>query len=127
MKYLNTNSIKMTLKKTLKLNKLDFYKKHIAIINALFIPDKNKLSIREIELLGLFIYNTENVPSEYTFATVTRNKVMAAMGISHGGLTNYLSQLRNKGAIQKDTINKAFYPLTIKEQEYQIKLEVNGN
>jgi hypothetical protein len=117
----------MRLKKTLKLDKLDFYKKHISIINALFISDKNKLSVREIELLSLFIYNTEGIPEDYTFATVTRNKVMAAMGISHGGLSNYLNQLRNKGVVQKDRIIKALYPMTAKEQEYQIKLEVSGN
>jgi len=119
----------MLLKKTLKLSKLEFYKKHISIINALFVPDKTKLSVREIEVLALLLYHTSGLSEEYTFATITRNKVMASMGISHGGLANYLNQLKNKGVINtKDNkINKAFYPLTNKEQEYQIKLEVNGN
>lgn len=117
----------MTLKKTLKLDKLEFYKKHISIINALFIPDRNKLSIKEIEVLSLFIYNTEQLSEDYLFATITRNKVMSAMGISHGGLSNYLNQLKNKGAIQNNKIIKPFYPLTKETQEYQIKLEVNGN
>lgn len=118
----------MLLKKTLKLSKLEFYKKHISIINALFVPDKTKLSVREIEVLAYIIYHTSGLSEEYTFATITRNKVMASMGISHGGLSNYLNQLKNKGVIIKDNkIIKAFYPLTKEEQEYQIKLEVNGN
>lgn len=117
----------MKLNKSLKLNKLQYYVKHISIINAVFMPDNLKLSLKEIEVIASFLKHTENLGPEYLMATVTREKVMAEMNISHGGLSNYLRQFRIKGVLKDNMFHKVLYPVSLTEQEFNLKLILSGN
>lgn len=117
----------MVLKKTLKLNKLQYYIKHISIINAVFIPDDLKLSLKEIEVISCFLRHTEGLDPSLTLSTEIREKVMNDMNISHGGLSNYLRQLRMKNVLINDRFHKVLYPIDLNEQEFHLKLLPNGN
>lgn len=118
----------MILKKTLNLNKFDFYVKHISIINALFIPDKYKLTLKEIEVVACFMKHGENLDPEYLLSTINRKKVMTEMNISNGGLTNYVTQLKNKKAITVDNkFHKVFNITDFNSQEYNITLNNTSN
>jgi hypothetical protein len=112
-----------TLKKSLKLDKLNYYIKHISLINIIFIQEEGRLSPMEIKVLASFIKNSEGMEKAEVFATLVRNRVMKELSISHGGLSNHLRTLKEKGVIVKDTyIAPALIPKSL-NQEYLIKLE----
>lgn len=120
----------MLLKKSLNLNKLQFYIKHISIVNVLFLPDAMKLSTKEIEVIASFIKQGEGLDSEYMFSTLNRDKVMKEVKVSHGGLSNYLRQLKEKKIILETDkglfIPKIFYPTNLNNQTYEITLNLQN-
>ena len=112
------------IKKTLKLNREDFYKKHLLIINHV-LP--TQMTSKEAEVLAGFM-SLEGDISEDPFGTTGRKIVREKVGISAGGLGNYLDQLKSKGFIYEKDSKLQIIPILIpekKEQGYQFKLEVN--
>jgi DNA-binding MarR family transcriptional regulator len=88
---------KMEIRKVLKLERGEFYLKHLEIINP-FLPVR--LTPREIEVLAAFM-SLENELSEDRFGTTARKVVRNKLTITPGGLGNYLKSLKQKGFIYK--------------------------
>jgi len=109
------------IKKTLKLDKKDFYQKHLEVINP-FLPIK--LTPKEIEVLAEFL-NLEGDLKEDIFGTTARKVVKGNLNISAGGLGNYLKSLKQKGFIYKKYgalfISQVVLPSEF-EQEYHFKI-----
>lgn len=111
------------IRKTLKLSKEEFFKKHLLIINHL-LPIQ--MTNKEAEVLAGFI-SLEGDLAEDPFSTTGRKIVREKLNIQPGGLGNYLDQLKNKGFILEGSDKKLqILPILIpnKEQQlYQFKLE----
>lgn len=109
------------IKKVLKLKKKDYYTKHLLIINPL-LP--KQLTPKEAEVLATFM-SLEGDLSKVPFSTTGRRIVRERLGISAGGLGNYLDQLKEKGFILENNTELSILPILIpnsKEQLYQFKL-----
>ena len=114
-----------TIKKTLKLNKEEFFKKHLLIINHI-LPIQ--MTSKEAEVLAAFM-SLEGDISEDPFGTSGRKIVRQRVGISAGGLGNYLDQLKEKRFIYEDDGKLKILSILIPEkgeQNYQFKLEINA-
>ena len=113
------------IKKTLKLSREEFYKKHLLIINHV-LPVQ--LTYKEAEVLAHFL-SLEGDIAKDPFGTSGRKIVKERMGISSGGLGNYLDQLKTKEFIYEDSIEGLkIYPKLIPErgeQFYQFRLEID--
>lgn len=72
-----------------------YYEKHLRIINAL-LPIE--MTPKEMEVLGCFMYLEESLGG-LAFSVGGRKRVKEELGLSSAGLSNYLSQLREKGFI----------------------------
>lgn len=112
--------------KTLQLNKEDFYKKHLLIINHI-LPVQ--MTNKEAEVLAAFI-SLEGDLAKDPFGTTGRKIVRERLKIQPGGLGNYLEQLKTKKFIleDKETKELKILPLLIpskQKQFYQFKLEIN--
>lgn len=112
------------IKKTIKLNKEDFYKKHLSIINPV-LPIQ--LTQKEIEVLAAFMLASKRFKDP--FGKEGRKLVKNIVEISTGGLGNYLDQLKSKGFLLLNS-NKEIEILPILKpkneiQIYQFKLETN--
>lgn len=120
------------VQKTVKVEKYDFYKLHLSIINTL-IPDEDKMVNKEIEVLAAFMGLEKVLIEEDMFNTLARKQVKTKLNLSAGGLGNHLKSLINKKHLAKNeitgriTMNPAIIPED-KMQGYQIKLiQENGN
>jgi hypothetical protein len=116
------------IKKTLELDKEEFYKKHLLIINHI-LPVQ--MTSKEAEVLAAFM-SLEGDISKDPFGTSSRKIVREKVGISAGGLGNYLEQLKTKGFIFEEDNVISILPFIIPdktEQGYQFKLSIktNGN
>jgi hypothetical protein len=113
------------IKKALKLNREDYYKKHLLIINHI-LPVQ--LTYKEAEVLAHFLALDGSIAID-PFGTSGRKLVREKMKISAGGLGNYLDQLKTKEFIYEDEHKSLkIVPLLIpenKEQFYQFKLEID--
>lgn len=72
---------------------LDFYAKHLELINPI-LPVK--LTPKEIEVLGAFMSLKGEMAEEERFGTYCRKKVKKLLDLSDGGLGNYLRDLKLK-------------------------------
>jgi hypothetical protein len=112
------------IRKTVLLNKQEYFKKHLLIINHI-LPVQ--MTSKEAEVLAAFM-SLEGDIGEEPFGTSGRKIVRSRVGISAGGLGNYLDQLKSKGFIYEDDGKLVILPILIpekKEQGYQFKLMVN--
>lgn len=79
--------------KSLELPEVEFYQKHLEIVNAM-LPIK--LTPKEIEVLGNFISLTGDIAELDRFGTSSRKIVKERMGLQDGGLGNYIKSLKDK-------------------------------
>lgn len=100
------------LVKILKLNNDDYFIQHLAIVNSV-LPVK--LTPKEIEVLGTFMSFTGEL-GERRFEATARKIVMDKLGLSPGGLSNYLKSLKDKGFVKNNEILDILFP----EKEEQI-------
>ena len=108
--------------KHLKLNREEYYKKHLFIINHI-LPVQ--LTPKEVEVLAIFM-SLEGDIAKDLFGTSARKIVKDKLNLSAGGLGNYLEQLRKKGFIIGDSKDLKILPILIPEkdkQEYHFLLE----
>ena len=113
------------IRKTLKLKKEDFYKKHLLIINHI-LPVQ--MTNKEAEVLACFM-SLEGDLANDPFSTSGRKIVMRKLNIKPGGLGNYLDAFKKKQFVLENS-NKELriIPILIpskSEQLYQFKLEVD--
>lgn len=116
------------IKKTLLLERDEYFKKHLLIINHL-LPIQ--MTPKEAEVLAAFLSLEGNLKND-PFSTTGRKIVKEVLKISSGGLGNYLDQLKTKGFILEDTqdLEKklSILPVLIPSEEmqgYQFKLQIN--
>jgi len=112
------------IRKKLILNKKDYYKIHLNIINSI-LPVK--LTSKELEVLAVFMSLEGDIKKD-PFGTSGRKIVMSIVGISPGGLGNYLHSLKKKGFI--NIVNNKLNILNIlipeeKNQFYEFKISKN--
>ena len=115
------------IRKTLVLSKEEYYKKHLLLINHI-LPIQ--MTPKEAEVLAAFMC-LEGDLSEDPFSTSGRKIVRERLGISAGGLGNYLDQLKTKGFVY-EKLSRGFKILSILPvlvpdkdvQGYQFKLEI---
>lgn len=113
------------ISKALRLSKEEYFIKHLLIINP-FIPVP--LTEKEIEFLATALMVEEKL-GDFTFETTGRREIRRIMNISHGGLGNYLRELKIKGYLLEDEITGQISILDILRPEnnwqgYQFKLEI---
>ena len=112
------------IQKSLKLKSDQFYEQHLSIINSV-LP--SKLTSKEIKVLAAFMSADPKLTEEDRFNSIVRKEVMGKLGLSPGGLGNYLNSMIKKGFLDKSEIT---YKITIKEflmpeelvQGYQFKI-----
>ena len=117
-----------TIRKLMELDVVQYHEKHLSIINSL-LPVS--LTPKEIEVLAAFM-SLDSGLKRHMFGTTARKEVMELVGLTPGGLGNYLKSLKGKGFIVKDSQNQNYIILPIlvpeeKEQDYQFKLISNGS
>ena len=101
-----------------------YFQSHLEIINSFFPV---RLTPKEIEFLSAFMNKEGELVKEGRFNTIIRKKVKEELGLSDGGMGNYVKSLKEKGAIKEDSegkldVNPILFP-NKKEQYYQFKLE----
>lgn len=114
------------IKKALKLNREDFYEKHLLIINHI-LP--KQMTPKEAKVMASFMSLTGDI-SKDPFGTSGRKIVRNKLGISAGGLGNYLDQLKEKGFIVEQINGLTILPVLIPKntvQGYQFKLEIDDS
>lgn len=112
------------IKKALKLSRREYYQKHLFLINHI-LPIQ--MTPKETEVLAAFM-SLEGDIAEDPFGTSGRKMVRRKMGISAGGLGNYLDTLKSKRFIIGEKNDLSILPILIpedKEQGYQFKLEIS--
>lgn len=113
------------IRKTLKLSREEYYNKHLLIINHI-LPIQ--MTPKEAKVLAHFMA-LEGDLSKDPFSTTGRKIVRQGLGISAGGLGNYLEQLKQKGFIKvrEDKVLSIIPILNPGKtgQGYQFKLEVD--
>jgi len=112
------------IKKVLRLEKEEYYKKHLLIINHI-LPIQ--MTPKEAETLAGFM-SLEGDIADDPFGTSGRKIVKRKLGISSGGLGNYLDQLKKKGFIILQDNKLTILPILTPErktQGYQFKLEID--
>lgn len=108
------------IQKVVKESAQNYCQKHISIINSLL---STKLTQKEIEVLCAFIQLPEAVDR---FSPYGRKEVKKKLGLSNGGLSNFIKGLKEKGCIKEGPYENLYIAEVLipaeKEQGYQIKL-----
>ena len=110
-------------KSILELKGAEYYVYHLSIINP-FLPVE--LTPKEREVLGTFMSFQGELAEKDRFGTTFRKEVNTMLSMSDGGLSNHISSLKSKGAIQED-LQGIVQIATIllpeeKQQNYQFKI-----
>ena len=113
------------VQKAIKLSKYDYYEKHLLIINNV-LPVQ--MTPKEAKVLAAFI-SLEGDIATNPFGTTGRKLVRERLGLSSGGLGNFLDQLKKKGFLRESedkeiTILPVLVPSKDGVQGYQFKLEI---
>lgn len=110
-------------KSILQLKGAEYYIYHLSIINP-FLPVE--LTPKEREVLGAFMSFKGDLADKDRFGTSFRKAVKTMLSLSDGGLSNHLTSLKSKGAIQEDLQGvMQVAPILIpeeKQQFYQFKI-----
>lgn len=112
------------IQKLLNLNKSDYYKVHLSLVNAI-LPDSAKMTPRELEVLATFMSFEGDIVEDDRFGTTARRKVMELLDLSHGGLGNFMKGLITKGFLYKvndKLVVREFLNNNRKQQLYNFKL-----
>ena len=110
-----------TMKKAVRLSKEEYYKKHLYLINYI-LP--TQMTRKEVEFLAHFMC-LEGELKDTPFCTTGRNIVKEKMGVSSGGIGNYLVQLKKKNFITEKDGKLQILPVLIpneNSQTYMFKL-----
>lgn len=113
------------IKKALTLDRLDYFEKHLLIINHL-LPEQ--MTPMQAKVLAAFMSFTGDLAKD-PFSTLGRKLVREKLTLSPGGLGNYLKQLNDKGFLLTEGEGYKILPILIpesKEQFYQFKLSIKN-
>jgi hypothetical protein len=115
--------MKIIQKGIIGLKDAQYYIYHLSIINT-FLPVE--LTPKEREVLGTFMSFKGELAEKDRFGTTFRKEVKTKLSMSDGGLSNHLTSLKSKGAIQENLQGiMQIVPILIpeeKQQFYQFKI-----
>jgi hypothetical protein len=115
--------MKIIQKGIVGLKEAQYYIYHLSIINP-FLPIE--LTPKEREVLGTFMSFKGDLADKDRFGTTFRKEVKTLLSMSDGGLSNHLTSLKSKGAIQENLQGiMQIAPILIpedKQQFYQFKI-----
>ena len=115
--------MKIIQKKIRDLDSFSYHTKHLQIINQ-FLP--TVMTSKEVEVLAAFLVIKGDIVKQDRFGTTARKMVMSRLGLTPGGLGNYLKALKEKGVIYKNDFNVLVVREAILPEEnsqgYQFKL-----
>lgn len=104
-------------------NKLEYYTMHLLIINP-FLPVK--LHPKEIEVLACFMSLSGDLVETDRLCKSARKEVRDRLGLSYGGLGNYIKTLSQKGFLKYTEEGYAYIPSLLQpngiEQGYNFKI-----
>jgi len=106
------------IKKSLRLNEVDYYRQHIKIVSA-FLPVR--LTEREVDVLSNFL----SFKGEFAvdrFGPSQRRIVMDRLNMKPPNLSNHLKSLRRAGVIKEGKVIDHFVP-NEDSQMYLFKIE----
>lgn len=109
------------------LTSLEYYKKHLSLINPL-LPVQ--MTSKEIEIMACFL-DIDNDPRYDKFGPQAKKVVRQITKVSHSGMSNYIKSLITKGFLVKNEVGVLrIRDIVIPgkgEQDYRIKLKLwNG-
>ena len=116
------------IKKCMYLTRTQFYETHLSLVNCI-LPVK--LTEREIQVLAAFMaLEFPKDKESFRFSTPSRRVVKKAQKLSDGGLTNYISNLVNKGFLHRDhpgmdadiKILPSLLPSSDSQQDYKFRI-----
>ena len=111
----------MNIVKTLRLEMYEYYRTHLSIINCL-LPVKS--TNREIDILALFMC-FDGIFEHDRFGTTAKKMIREKLGLSHQGLSNYITSLTKKKMLSIEDEQIKILPIlhpNRDEQIYHIKL-----
>ena len=79
----------------------EYYIKHLEIVNPL-LPNASRMTDKELRVLACFMSLNGDLVNKNRFNTIARKEVMNKLGISSGGLGNYLKAFKDKNLIFKN-------------------------
>lgn len=109
-------------RKEVKVKEKDFYFMHLSILNP-FLPVK--LLTKEIHVLSSFMSIKESLVEDDRFGMVARSIVKKDLGISTAGLSNYIRNLKVKGALKEINGKLEVLPILFPKestQSYEFKI-----
>lgn len=110
--------------KGFELPKLEYYKTHLRIINALFpinITDK------EIEILASFLSLSPEITKDNMFNSFARKQIIERLNLTNGGMSNHIKNMKNKGFIKRIDDSLFIVPSLLPDslyQGYNLKIKV---
>lgn len=110
------------LKKLLKLDRDNYFETHLSIVNCL-LP--TKMTPMEIKVIAAFMALEGDI-AQYRFGPSAKKIVREKLKISPAGLSNYMTQLLDKGFLIKTGDMTKIFPILIPEDEeqlYMLKLQ----
>lgn len=99
----------------------EYYQTHLSVINCL-LPVKN--TNKEIEILSLFMC-FDGILEDDRFGTTAKKMIRNKLGLSHQGLSNYMTSLIRKRMLSIEEEKIKILPIlhpNRDEQIYMIKL-----
>lgn len=110
------------INKVVQLSKVRYYETHLSLVNAL-IP--RKMTPKEIEVVSRFMSLDGSIADIDRFGTSAKKIIKEQLGLSDGGLGNYMKSLKDKGFLVVKEGRTLIHPILENdptEQAYQFKL-----
>lgn len=113
------------IQKGFELPKVEYYKAHLRIVNAIFPVN---ITDKEIEILAHFLSLPSEIINGDMFNTFARKKVIETLNLTHGGMSNHIKNMKSKGYLKRDGDNLVIVPALISDtpsQGYNFKISLN--
>jgi len=118
-------------KKVFRLDGLDYYRKHLEVLNTL-LPVK--LTDKEIDIISILLDRDISDIEDDLLSTDIRRRLRETLNLSHANISTRLKKLEEKGFIRKTVVNKKekkvlrnfLFPDPSGRTNYEIIIKDNG-
>ena len=110
--------------KGFELPKLEYYKTHLRIINALFPVN---ITDKEIEILASFLSLSPEITKNNMFNSFARKQIIESLNLTNGGMSNHIKNMKNKGFIKRVDDSLFIVPALLPDplcQGYNLKIKI---
>jgi len=114
------------IQSSFELSKIDYYKTHFKILNAVLPID---ITDKEIDILSNFLSLPVEMTNENMFNSMTRKKVIEALTLTNGGMSNHLKNMKKKGYLIRNGEYLIIHPNLLPAhsvQGYNFKLKTKN-